>query len=263
MSQVPALSLRQLGVTYADGNCALSDVDVEIARGDFVVVVGTSGAGKSTLLRAINGLTPLTHGQVRIHGTALPSRPGRALRQLRTRIGMIFQDGRLSPRLPVMSNVLVGRLGHVPAWRAVLNLWPQHDRRIALQALERVGIANKAWARADTLSGGQQQRVGIARALAQEPSLLLADEPVASLDPITSRQIMNDLERINTQLGITVVVNLHDIELARRYGHRILGLSQGKLVFDGPPAALDNDQLGRIYGSMASPDRSTGDEPTA
>ncbi len=236
------------GVTYPNGTVGMKNLDLLIEPGEFVVIVGSSGAGKSTLLRAVNGLNRLTAGQVAVDGQTVPQREGRELRRLRKRIGMIFQDFRLVKRLSVMENVLIGRLAHVPGWRAMFNLWPAHDRAVAVQALARVGIPEKAWVRASTLSGGQQQRVGIARALAQEPAIILADEPVASLDPVTTHQIMRDLVRINGELGITTVVNLHFLDLAREYGQRIIGLRAGELVYDGAASSVSDADFKAIYG---------------
>ncbi|MCH8477339.1 MAG: phosphonate ABC transporter ATP-binding protein [Wenzhouxiangella sp.] len=250
MSQKAQGSIRfsSANIVYPNGAVGMRDLDLEIKPGEFVVVVGSSGAGKSTLLRAVNGLNRLSSGKVEIDGVQVPQRDGRELRRLRKRVGMIFQDFRLVRRLSVMSNVLIGRLAHVPGWRAMLNLWPAHDRAIAIKALERVGIPDKAWVRASDLSGGQQQRVGIARALAQEPAIILADEPVASLDPVTTHQIMKDLVRINRELGITTLVNLHFLDLARQYGQRIIGLRFGELVYDGSAATVTDDDFREIYG---------------
>jgi phosphonate transport system ATP-binding protein len=242
------IRFRDARVVYPNGTVGLKGLSLDIRAGEFVVIVGSSGAGKSTLLRAINALNPLTSGTIEVGDVAVPQREGRALKQLRARTGMIFQDFRLVKRLTVMSNVLVGRLAHVPGWRAMLNLWPEHDREIAYRALERVGIAEKAWVKASQLSGGQQQRVGIARALAQEPSIILADEPVASLDPVTSRHVMEDLLRINKELGITTLVNLHFLDLAREFGQRIIGLRQGELVYDGNAAEVSDADFQQIYG---------------
>ena len=236
------------GVTYPDGTVGMKNLDLEIEPGEFVVIVGSSGAGKATLLRTINGLNRLTAGTVEVDGEAVSQREGKALRALRKRVGMIFQDFRLVKRMSVINNVLVGRLAHVPGWRAMFNLWPQHDRDIAARALQRVGIPEKAWVRASSLSGGQQQRVGIARALAQEPAIILADEPVASLDPVTTHQIMRDLVRINRELGITTLVNLHFLDLAREYGHRIIGLKNGELVYDGSAKTVTDEDFRAIYG---------------
>jgi phosphonate transport system ATP-binding protein len=242
------ISFRNARVVYPNGTVGMKGMTLDIKPGEFVVIVGSSGAGKSTLLRAVNGLNLLSGGSLEVGGVPVPQKEGRALKRLRARTGMIFQDFRLVKRLTVMSNVLVGRLAHVPAWRAMLNLWPKADIEIAYRALERVGIAEKAWVKASQLSGGQQQRVGIARALAQEPSIILADEPVASLDPVTSRHVMDDLVKINRELGITTLVNLHFLDLAREYGQRIIGLRFGELVYDGSAARVSDEDFQQIYG---------------
>ncbi|MCC5872335.1 MAG: phosphonate ABC transporter ATP-binding protein [Gammaproteobacteria bacterium] len=248
MTDKAAIRFQGARVVYPNGAVGLAGVDLDIKPGEFVVVVGSSGAGKSTLLRSVNGLTPLTSGSITVGGQPVPKKEGRELRRLRAGVGMIFQDFRITRRLSVMTNVLVGRVAHVPGWRAMLNLWPAADREIAFRALERVSIADKAWVRAGDLSGGQQQRVGIARALAQEPAIILADEPVASLDPVTTHQIMRDLVRINQELGITTLVNLHFLDLARRYGQRIIGLKAGELVYDGTADSVTQADFKNIYG---------------
>ena len=243
-----AIAFQQTNVVYPNGVVGMKDLNLTIEPGEFVVIVGSSGAGKSTLLRAINGLNRVTSGTVSVNGTPVPQKEGRELRELRKHVGMIFQDFRLVKRLSVMSNVLIGRLAHVAGWRTLLNLWPEHDRAIAMRALERVGITEKAWTKASQLSGGQQQRVGIARALAQEPAIILADEPVASLDPVTTHQIMRDLVRINQELGMTTLVNLHFLDLAREYGQRIIGLRDGELVYDGSAKTVTENDFKDIYG---------------
>jgi len=243
-----AIRFERACITYPNGVVGMKDLDLEIRPGEFVVIVGSSGAGKSTLLRAINGLNSLTSGAVYVNDQPVRTGSARRLRALRKHIGMIFQDFRLIKRLTVMSNVLIGRLAYVPGWRAMLNLWPRSDREIAIDALKRVGIVDKAWVKASELSGGQQQRVGIARALAQQPAIILADEPVASLDPVTTHQIMKDLVRINRELGITTLVNLHFLDLAREYGKRIIGLRFGELVFDGSAATVTDEDFRNIYG---------------
>jgi len=245
---VPAIRYRDAGVTYPGGVQALKNITLDIPNGEFVVIVGSSGAGKSTLMRSINGLIPLTTGTLEIVGTPVPTKPGRDLRRLRADIGMVFQDFRLVKRLTVLDNVLIGRLAHVPTWRTITGLWPKAEIEIAMEALDRVGIIDKAYVKASQLSGGQQQRVGIARALAQRPKIILADEPVASLDPVTSHQVMQDLLRINRDLGITTIVNLHFLDLARRYGQRIIGLRHGELVYDGSGDTVTDDQFREIYG---------------
>ncbi len=242
------IQFRKTSVVYGNGAKGLDELDLDIAAGQLIVVVGLSGAGKSTLLRAINGLVPVTGGDVLVEGESVAKARGRDLRRLRTKIGMIFQDYRLVKRLTVLQNVLVGRVATVATWKAVIGAWPRDDVDRAFDALERVGLADRAYVRASQLSGGQQQRVGIARALAQNPSVILADEPVASLDPITSHQVMDDLQRINQDLGITTLVNLHFLDLAKQYGERIIGLREGKLVFDGVGSGVGEDDFSGIYG---------------
>jgi phosphonate transport system ATP-binding protein len=248
------IRFEDVSVTYRGGVHALKGLDLTVEDGEFVVIVGLSGAGKSTLLRALNGLVPATGGSITVDDTEVVGASTADLRALRSRIGMIFQTFNLVNRTTVLNNVLMGRLGTVPAWRSTLGLWPADDRERAMQALERVGIVEKAYVRAANLSGGQQQRVGIARALVQEPSLMLADEPVASLDPVTSRQVMGDLRRINRELGITTLVNLHFLDLAREFGSRLVGLRDGELVFDGDIADVDDDTFRDIYGRAITDD---------
>lgn len=251
-----SIEFRDASVTYKGGVHAMRSLNLTIEPGEFVVIVGLSGAGKSTLLRAVNGLVRLTAGSVTVGSTQIPSGSGgtRELRKVRSRVGMIFQDYRLIQRISVIENVLLGRLSQVPTWRTMAGLWPQRDKAIAYEALQRVGIEEKAWVRASNLSGGQQQRVGIARALAQQPAIILADEPVASLDPVTSRQVMEDLVRINRELGITTLVNLHFLDLAKEYGERIIGLQAGELVFDGSADTVTDDDFHRIYGRAPNQD---------
>jgi phosphonate transport system ATP-binding protein len=241
-------------VTYPGGVQALRDVTLEIPDGQMVVVVGLSGAGKSTLIRAVNGLVPLTSGELTVDGRAVPRLKGRELRALRAEIGMIFQTFNLVKRTSVLNNVLMGRLYHTPTWRSLLGAYRKADVETAMQSLERVQIVEKAYVRASNLSGGQQQRVGIARALAQDPKVLLADEPVASLDPPTSHVVMRDLQRINRDLGITTIVNLHFLDLARAYGERIIGLRDGHVVFDGSGEDADEEVFRDIYGRSLTAD---------
>jgi phosphonate transport system ATP-binding protein len=241
-------------VTYPGGVHALRNLTLDIAAGEMVVIVGLSGAGKSTLIRAINGLVPLTDGDVTVDRVSVRTASPRQLRALRSRIGMIFQTFNLVRRTSVINNVLMGRLHNTGTMRSLLGLYKPDDVEIALRALERVDIVEKAYVRAANLSGGQQQRVGIARALAQEPKILLADEPVASLDPPTSHVVMRDLQRINRELGITTVVNLHFLDLAKVYGQRIIGLRAGELVYDGTGAQADENVFRDIYGRSLTAD---------
>lgn len=248
------ISFRSASVTYPGGVRALRGLDLDIGPGEFVVVVGLSGAGKSTLVRAINGLVPLTSGELEVNGQRVPELGRRGLRDLRSDIGMIFQGFNLVDRTTVLNNVLMGRMRDVATWRTLLGLYPEADTRLGLEALDRVEILDKAYVRASNLSGGQRQRVGIARALAQEPSIILADEPVASLDPPTSHLVMRDLQRINHDLGITTIINLHFLDLATAYADRIIGLRDGELVFDGPGSAADASVFEDIYGRSLTAD---------
>ncbi len=242
------ITLEKVSVRYPNGTVGLDGVDLHVERGEFVVVVGLSGAGKSTLIRGINGLVPATGGSLRVDGTEVVGASKRELRALRSRIGMIFQSFNLVKRTSVMNNVVMGELHGIPAYRSLLGAWTEAEKETAYQALERVGIVEKAWTRASELSGGQQQRVAIARALAQNPTVMLADEPVASLDPPTAQMVMKDLQRINRELGITTLVNLHFLDLARTYGDRVIGMRGGKVVFDGTGAQADDAVFERIYG---------------
>ena len=243
------LRLEGLSKTYATGDPALSDVSLVVPEGQLMGLIGPSGAGKSTLIRCINRLVEPTAGRVLLGETDL-ARLGKAeLRRQRRRIGMIFQEYALVERLTVMENVLSGRLGYVPFWRSFLRRYPAADIQSAYRLLDRVGLMDKADNRADALSGGQRQRVGIARALAQEPELLLVDEPTASLDPKTSRQIMRLITEICAERGLPAIVNIHDVPLAQQFMQRIVGLREGRVVFDGPPAELTEAALTTIYGA--------------
>jgi len=241
-------------VRYPNGVVGLDRVSLEIGAGEMVAVVGLSGSGKSTMIRTLNGLVPVTSGTVEVGGHDLTASRGRALRALRGDIGMIFQSFNLAGRASVLSNVLVGRVAHTPTWRTLAGLFTAEDKAIAADALDRVGMLDRAWHRAAHLSGGQQQRVAIARALAQQPRAVLADEPVASLDPPTAHGVMADLRRINRDLGITVLVNLHLLDLAREYGTRLIGLRGGTVVYDGPAADATDTVFEDIYGRSIRPD---------
>lgn len=243
---------------YPNGHVGLDHVDLEINQGEFVVIVGLSGAGKSTMLRSINRLHEITSGDISIDGESITKAKGNKLLMMRRNIGMIFQSFNLVKRSSVIRNVLSGRVGYHPTWKMVLGLFPKQDKQIALEALDRVNIVEKAYNRADELSGGQQQRVSIARALAQEPKIILADEPVASLDPLTTKQVMDDLQRINKELGITIIVNLHFVDLAREYATRIIGLQAGRVVFDGPVELATDDAFSKIYGREIKDDEKMG-----
>lgn len=243
--------LDKVTVRYANRVTALEDASAHFPRGHFIVLLGPSGAGKSTLLRCLNGLVRPGSGTVRSEEGGNILRSSAALRRHRQRTGMIFQQHHLIGRLTALQNVLMGRLSFHGTFRSLLPL-PKADRLLALEALDRVGLADRALYRADQLSGGQQQRVGIARALAQQPLAILADEPVASLDPATADKVLALLHRICREDGITAVVSLHQVDLARRYGDRIYGLAGGRIVFEGTPATLDAAALDRIYGPVST-----------
>ena len=249
--KAPALlSVQDLAVTYANGTQALQPTQLTFRPGQFTVLLGTSGAGKSTLLRALNGLVAPTAGAVHVHDLGGTLADRRLLREHRRRTGMVFQQHHLIGRQTVLANVLMGRLGWRSAW-AGLAPWRRRDKLLALAAIDRVGLLDKALERANALSGGQQQRVGIARALVQQPRLVLADEPVASLDPGTAERVLAQLHAICTDDGLSAVVSLHQVDLARRFAGRIVGLSGGRVVFDGPPALLDSATEAALYAQAA------------
>jgi phosphonate transport system ATP-binding protein len=252
------IEFKNVRKVYPNGTVGLDNINLTIHPGEFVIIVGLSGAGKSTLLRSINRLHEITEGEILIDGKSITKAKGAELRRIRRDIGMIFQNFNLVKRVSVIRNVLSGRVGYHSTIRTLLGLWPKRDVELALDALQRVNIREKAYARADELSGGQQQRVSIARALAQEAKIILADEPVASLDPLTTRQVMDDLKRINRELGITTVVNLHFLDLAREYGTRIIGLRAGKVVFDGPVEQATDEVFAQIYGRKIKKDELLG-----
>ena len=230
---------------------ALDDISFTVKRGEFLVLLGLSGSGKSTLLRCINRLIEPTAGQIQFDGINVTKASAKQLRQLRRRMAMIFQQFNLVKRSTVLTNVLSGRLGYVNPGASAIHKFPKEDLDAAVANLERVGIPEQAYKRADELSGGQQQRVGIARALMQKPDLLMADEPVSALDPATSHSIMQYLELMNREDGVTVIASLHFLSLARRYGTRILALKDGKIVFEGSPAEIDAAKFKEIYGEEA------------
>jgi phosphonate transport system ATP-binding protein len=245
------LRIQNLRKVFPNGVVAIDDLSLEVPDGEFLVIIGLSGSGKSTLLRCINRLVEPTAGKIWLDGVELTALPPNQLREARKRIGMIFQQFNLVKRSSVMTNVLSGRLGSVRPLQSMFGRFPPQDYHRAYANLERVGIPEKAYQRADTLSGGQQQRVAIARALMQEPTLMLADEPVASLDPATSHSVMKYLEEINRQDRITVICNLHFLSLARRYATRVIALKAGRIVFDGLPTEIDEGRFREIYGEDA------------
>jgi phosphonate transport system ATP-binding protein len=257
MTSAAVLSIRTVSKTFGakGGRRALDRVSLDVTRGEMIALIGPSGSGKSTLLRAITGLAPIDEAQapegvIEAFGAAVQSR-GKVsdkVRDARIRIGFIFQQFNLVGRLTLFSNVALGSLGRIPFWRGLLGLWPQETKTAAMAAMARVGVAEFAAQRANTLSGGQQQRAAIARALVQKAKIILADEPVASLDPVSARKVMELLRDLNQTDGLTVVVTLHQVDYALRYCDRILALKAGALVYDGPPSGLKTKQLIEIYG---------------
>ena len=245
------LEIRHLTKVYGDGTRALHDISFTVRDGEFLILIGLSGSGKSTLLRCINRLVEPTEGQVILDGVDITAASSKELRRIRRNIGMIFQQFNLVKRSSVITNTLSGRLGYINPLSSLFGQFSKEDRQKAVASLTRVGIPEKAYNRADSLSGGQQQRVGIARALMQNPKLMLADEPVASLDPATSHSVLKYLEQLNRQDGITVVCALHFLSLARRYGTRIIALKGGEIVFDGLPKDIDGQWFRSIYGEEA------------
>lgn len=244
-------SVRDVSKTFG-ARKALDGVSVEVAPGEMVALIGPSGSGKSTLLRSITGLQPIDAGRgvIEVFGEVV-QRDGRvtgAVRRARRRLGMIFQQFNLVGRLSLFSNVMLGALGRLPAWRGLLGAWPRHDKQLAMAALQRVGVADYAGQRANTLSGGQQQRAAIARAIVQGADAILADEPVASLDPVSARRVMDLLVELNKRDGLGVIVTLHQVDYALRYCERVIALQSGRIVYDGPTVDLDNRRLVEIYG---------------
>ena len=241
------IRFSNVDVVYPGGFQGLKGVDLTIDKGEFVVIVGLSGAGKSTLIRTINGLVPYTSGELTVGDEVVDPTSKGKIRRLRSSVGMIFQSFNLVTRISVLNNVLVGRCSSTPAWRSLLGWYRAEDKELAFQSLERVGIVDKAYNRASALSGGQQQRVAIARVLAQDPEVILADEPVASLDPPTAHRVLQDLRRINRELGITTIVNLHHLEMARTYADRVIGRRGGEGVFDGPVEEATDAAIEEVY----------------
>lgn len=249
------LRIKELVKRYGDEKAVLKNLNLEVPGESVVSIIGASGAGKSTLLRCINRLVEPSSGSIELNGTELTKLEGKSLRLARRRIGMVFQGFNLIDRLTVMENVQSGRLGYLPAWRAVTRNYPQEDIDRAFHLMERVGIAHYADKRADELSGGERQRVGVVRALMQEPEILLADEPTASLDPKTSRQIMELLRALASELHLPVLINIHNVNEAKEYTQRIVGMRFGRIIFDGEPVDLNNDAMDEIYAGFPAEER--------
>nr|WP_325298987.1 phosphonate ABC transporter ATP-binding protein [uncultured Oscillibacter sp.] len=249
------LSIKNISKTFHAGTVnektALRNVSLEMKSGDFATIVGSNGAGKSTLLRSVNRMHDITEGRLTVEGVNVSTLKGKDLRRFRRGIGMVFQSFNLVTRTTVIRNVLAACVPEMPFWRVLLGAFRKQDKLTALESLDKVGILDKAYIRADQLSGGQQQRVALARTLAQNPKIILADEPVAALDPVTAKQVMQDFVRINKDLGISILLNIHHVELAIEYADRIIGIRAGQIVYDGPAKAVDQAVLDRIYGESA------------
>ncbi|WP_024292269.1 phosphonate ABC transporter ATP-binding protein [Lacrimispora indolis] len=241
------IEFNQVDKKYPNGFHALKDINLKIEQGEFVAIIGLSGAGKSTLLRTINRMHDITGGTLTVNGTDVMQLKGKELRRFRRRIGMIFQSFNLVTRTLVINNVLMSKVPDLPFLKALLGIYPKEDKLGALEALDKVGILDKAFVRADQLSGGQQQRVALARTLAQNPQIILADEPVASLDPVTAKQVMGDFLRINKEMNITILLNIHHVDLALQYASRVVGIRAGQIVYDGPASEVTQDILNEIY----------------
>lgn len=241
------IKFENVGKRYPNGFEALKNINLTIEQGEFVAIIGLSGAGKSTLIRTINRMHDITEGTLIVDGTDVMTLHGKSLRAFRRRIGMIFQSFNLITRTTVIKNVLTAFVPDMPWWRAAFGIFTKDEKLKALDALDKVGILDKAFVRADQLSGGQQQRVALARTLAQNPQIILADEPVASLDPVTAKQVMDDFKRINRDMNITVLINIHHVELALQYASRVVGIRAGEIVYDGGVENVTQQVLDSIY----------------
>ncbi|SFG13300.1 phosphonate ABC transporter ATP-binding protein [Oribacterium sp. WCC10] len=241
------IKFEDVGKKYPNGYEGLKHINLEIEQGEFVAIIGLSGAGKSTLIRTINRMHDVTSGSLTVDGTDVMSLSGRSLRRFRRKIGMIFQSFNLITRTTVIKNVLTAFVPDMPWHRSLFGIYNENEKMKALEALDKVGILEKAFVRADQLSGGQQQRVALARTLAQNPQIILADEPVAALDPVTANQVMDDFKRINQDMKISILINIHHVDLALKYCTRVIGIRAGEIVYDGPSDKVDKEILDKIY----------------
>ncbi|MDT2801854.1 phosphonate ABC transporter ATP-binding protein [Vagococcus lutrae] len=233
--------------TYPNGYTALKDVNLEIEQGEFVAIIGLSGAGKSTLIHCINRMHDIDEGRLLVNDVNVNDLKGKEIREFRKKIGMIFQSFNLVTRATVLKNVMISSVPDMPLWRRILGVFPKETKVVGLEALDNVGILDKAFTRVDQLSGGQQQRVALARTLAREPDIILADEPVASLDPVTAKIVMDDFKRINQEMNISILINIHHVDLALEYADRVIGIRKGQIVYDGAASEVTQDVLDTIY----------------
>lgn len=247
------IEFKNVYKTYPNGFTALKNVNLNIEQGEFVAIIGLSGAGKSTILRCINRMHDIQQGTLTVDGVDVESLSGKSLRRFRRKVGMIFQSFNLVSRSTVIKNVLTADVPDMPFWRVLFGIFTKEQKMRALESLDKVGILDKAYTRCDQLSGGQQQRVALARTLNQNPSIILADEPVASLDPVTARQVMSDFVRINKEYKITILLNIHHVDLALNYCDRVIGVRAGEIVFDGHASSITQEQLDEVYNGTAVP----------
>ena len=246
--------------TYPNGFTALKNVNLEIEQGEFVAIIGLSGASKSTVLRCINRMHDTTKGTLTVDGVDVNSLKGKALRRYRRNVGMIFQSFNLVTRSTALKNVLTADVPDMPFWKVLLGIFSKDQKMRALESLDKVGILDKAYTRCDQLSGGQQQRVALARTLNQNPKIILADEPVASLDPITAKQVMEDFVRINKEYKISILLNIHHVDLALKYCDRVIGIRAGEIVFDGPANTITQEQINEVYNGTKVPTMGSGED---
>ncbi|MCD8506151.1 MAG: phosphonate ABC transporter ATP-binding protein [Alkalibacterium thalassium] len=243
------IEFKDVNKTYPNGVTALKNVNLTIDQGEFVAIIGLSGAGKSTLIRCINRMHEINEGTLTVNDVNVGKLSGKQIRSFRRKIGMIFQSFNLVTRTSVINNVLISSVPELSWWRKLIGLFPKEKKVEALEALDKVGILDKAYNRVDQLSGGQQQRVALARTIAQNPDIILADEPVASLDPVTAKVVMDDFKRINQETNMSILINIHHVELALEYADRVIGIRQGEVVYDGKSEDVSQDVLDQIYGS--------------
>ena len=247
------IEFKHVSKTYPNGVKGLKDINLQIEQGEFVAIIGLSGAGKSTLIRTINRMIDITEGQLIVDGVDVMTLKGKSMRRFRRKIGMIFQSFNLVTRSTAIKNVLTSMVPDMNFFRVLFGIFSPKQKMQALEALEKVGILDKAYTRCDQLSGGQQQRVALARTLNQSPTIILADEPVAALDPVTAHQVMNDFKRINEEMNITILINIHHVDLALKYATRVIGIRAGEIVYDGPTGAVTQDVLDQIYNGASVP----------
>ena len=254
------IKFEDVGKKYPNGFEGLKHVNLEIEQGEFVAIIGLSGAGKSTLIRTINRMHDVTSGRLTVDDVDVMSLSGKQLRRFRRKIGMIFQSFNLITRTTVIKNVLTALVPDMPWYRSVFGIYSKEEKLQALECLDKVGILDKAFVRADQLSGGQQQRVALARTLAQNPAIILADEPVAALDPVTANQVMGDFKRINEDMNISILINIHHVDLALKYANRVVGIRAGEIVYDGPASEVTPEVLANIYNGKVDAEGNVQEE---